>query len=382
MDRVFRMFELWVRRGGGLLVAPLCRRTVSTTPQLPSLHTKNTRTLFEENVYGVLPKDSVETKISVIEEGLFKDMRRTQLRLTLLRRSAEVTITVLVYQPAAIGRHPLMLSGNVYGNHALIADPAVVPSAVWSPHIYGRLWPFKEESRGAYVHRFPIQEIVARGYMAATFFYGDVDPDLDDGFKNGVHGLFPELLGREDSWGSIGAWAYGNSRVLDALIRHFSGAIDEKKVVLYGFSRLAKSVLWSAATDTRFSVVVAEASGRGGAALFRHKAGEPLSLLLYRFPYFFAKKLKKYAKREDILPVDQHQLLALIAPRPLLVMTGAYDWWSDPTGQRLAVEAAREAYRDNPKCLEFSLRKGAHDPTSEGWNKVHEFIRVAFQGAE
>jgi hypothetical protein len=124
-------------------------------------------------------------------------------------------------------------------------------------------------------------------------------------------------------------------------------AVDAKRVAIYGVSRLGKTVMWAGAHDTRFALVIASCSGEGGAALSRRNYGETIAHLVAptRFPYQFCANYAKYAARVDQLPVDAHELVALIAPRPVLLQTGSTDYWSDPKGEFLAAVAAGPVYR-------------------------------------
>jgi hypothetical protein len=145
-----------------------------------------------------------------------------------------------------------------------------------------------------------------------------------------------------DDWGAIGAWAWGLSRGLDYL--RTDRDVDGKRVVAVGQSRLGKTVLWAGAQDQRFAMVIASCSGEGGAALSRRDYGENLDNMTSRYLYQFSENFKRYNKHWDDLPVDAHMLIALMAPRPLLLNTGSEDRWSDPRGEFLAAQAASPVY--------------------------------------
>ena len=195
---------------------------------------------------------------------------------------------------------------------------------------------------------WPAEEIVARGYAAAVFRNADVDEDKDDGFRDGVHGLLdsPHQEGEEraaDAWGTIAAWAWGASRAMDYL--ETDGDIDAKRVAVVGHSRGGKAALWAGASDRRFALTVSNNSGSSGAALARGKSGERIADINKGFPHWFARRYKYFGGREDELPVDQHQLLALLAPRLAYIASSQDDAWADPHSEFLAGIAASPVYK-------------------------------------
>src|SRR6202043_2096070 len=148
-----------------------------------------------------------------------------------------------------------------------------------------------------------------------------------------------------DEWGSIAAWAWGLSRAMDYL--ETDKSVDAKRIAITGVSRLGKTVMWAGAHDTRFAMVIASCSGEGGAALSRRNYGETIAHLVAptRYPYQFAANYGKFGAHVDQLPVDANMLVALVAPRPLLLQTGNTDKWSDPKGEFLAAVAAGPVYK-------------------------------------
>lgn len=326
-------------------------------------------------VYGVSPEEMPEIHTSVLEEEvLTSGLTRRQVRIEIVRNGRTIPIQVLMYLPSTQGPHPLIISPNLNGNHSLTKDvqvqlPNLAHAGFWRVGM-----PQLRTERATKIHRFPIEELALNGYAAASFFYEEAEPDAYRSGARGVRSLYPELRGSVSSWGTVQAWAWSISRVIDALSRMED--ISDKRIGLYGFSRIGKAVLLATANDRRVSASVVEGSGKCGAALSRRSSGEPLPLLFARFFHWFAPSFFLVAFGLRRLNIDQDALLAACAPTPLLLSVGKQDWWSDPEGHREAWERARATYAPQSEHLQLFMRAGKHEPMQESWNDYRAFFNT------
>lgn len=297
--------------------------------------------LFEEQMYGKAPQAPAGLHFQLLSED------KSALGGLATRKEVKVCfdadgthyLTLLLYTPnRREGKAPCFLGVNFFGNHTTSLDPGVS-----LPDISRYRSDFTLDARGSQARRWPLEYILERGYAVATFCCEDVDPDVDDGFRNGVHGLLGPAQRTGADWGTLAAWAWGLSRALDYL--QTDADVDGSKVAVFGHSRMGKAALWAGACDPRFAMVVSNASGCGGAAISRRHYGETLRRINIRFPHWYCRNFHQYGDNEDEMPFDQHELLALIAPRPLYVESGSEDRWSDPRGEYLSLVEASRVYR-------------------------------------
>lgn len=328
--------------------------------------------LFREHVYGRAPEGPFQMSSEVFDEdkgALGGKAIRRQAALNISTAAGKARIDVLMYLPVTAAERPVpvFVLLNFGGNHTTHPDPAIALARGWLQERYSPA----EKYRGARHDTHPVERIVERGCGMATAYYGDIDPDYDDGFRNGVHPLFDAPGERAgDAWGAVGAWAWGLSRMMDYL--ETDGAVDSSRVAVLGHSRLGKTALWAGAQDERFSVVISNDSGCTGAALARNLKGESIEKINKGFPHWFATNYRAYNGRETELPVDQHMLLALIAPRPLYVASASKDAWADPEGEFLSAVHAAPAYElHGLKGLGTDVMPGVNAPIQEGHIGYH-----------
>ena len=355
--------------------------------------------LFEENQYGRAPGRPAAMSFDVFDKGtpaLDGKAIRRQVTIYFSADKAGPKMDLLVYVPAnAAGPVPLLLNIGFSANSSTVNDPGVKVGEVW-----GRDKKKIPAGQGMNFGRVNVARLLDAGLGFATVYYGDIDPDFLGGVPYGVRALYLKPGQSEpapDEWGSIAAWAWGLSRAMDYL--ETDKGVDAKRVAIMGVSRLGKTVMWAGAHDTRIALVIASCSGEGGAALSRRNYGETIAHLTEatRYPYQFAGNYAKYANQVDRLPVDGHMLVALIAPRAVLLQTGDKDFWSDPKGEFLAAVAAGPVYRLLGKqgldtdqmpaagvpilhTIGYFMHAGGHGTIPSDWDQFVAFMQMHLLG--
>ena len=339
---------------------------------------------FEDQVYGKAPEDGFQLVFELLEENEQQPLNARQLRLAthVTTRRGSLTIKTTLFLPLEMDKPaPVFLGMHLFDSSKeipVIGQPWIDPSE-----------PLLELAQKDSVSVLTMT--LKRGYGFATIDANDVDPDEHDGFDNGIHALFHDeqnVPHQDDDWGTLAAWAWGLSRSLDAL--ETLDAVDAKRVIVIGHSRMGKAALWAGGQDERFAMVISNNSGCGGAAISRRRKGETVAHINRVFPHWFARSFHAYGGREDQLPVDQHMLIALSAPRPVYIASAEQDAWSDPFGEYLSGYYASEVYRYygmeglrkdmHPEInksigdyVGYHLRTGSHDITAFDWLKYLEF---------
>jgi (4-O-methyl)-D-glucuronate---lignin esterase len=324
--------------------------------------------LFRQNVYGRAPIGRPENlKFEVTEvdpQAMEGKATRRQVKISYARAGGDGAIHLVLFIPnIAVKPAPCFL---------LICNRGVE-----------NIDPTREKKSPFW----PAEEIIARGYAAAAFFNGDVAPDKKDAWQSGAHAIFDGPKRAPDSWGTIAAWAWGASRVLDYL--DTDKAVDAKRVAVVGHSRGGKTALWVGAEDERFALIVSNDSGCTGAKLARHPKGETVERINTVFPHWFCENYKRFNGHPEALPVDQHELIALIAPRPVYVASASED--GDPRGEFLGALYAAPAYElfgfrglpesEFPKPdttfgdgqIGYHLRPGPHNLLEYDWQRFMDF---------
>lgn len=359
--------------------------------------------LFSREVYGRTPAGRPAgmhwAVTSVDRAALGGKAVRKEITVWFTAQKNGPKMHVLIYQPpGAAGAHapwPTFLGLNYYGNQSVNADPAIAMSTAWMRENSD----FKvvdhratEGTRGVHASRWNVEDVVARGYATATVYYGDLCEDRSEGLTQDVGALFNTGAvdeRKEDAWGAVGIWAWGLSRALDVLAE--DPEIDARRVAVHGHSRLGKAALWAGAQDERFAYVISNDSGCGGAALSKRNFGETVARINTAFPFWFARNYRAYNGREAALPIDQHELIALIAPRAVHVASAEDDTWADPRGEFLAARQAGPVYALFGKkglgvaempavnqpvfgdAVAYHIRTGKHDITPYDWAQYLDF---------
>lgn len=360
--------------------------------------------LFETQMYGVMPPNSCahlafeELSNETVFDG--KAIRR-EIRIYFNAPEKLPKMDLLVYIPKNAQKPvPAFLSPNFPGNQTLCDDPGVrLPAVAGATRL--KTQPAAEDTRGSNQSRWSLDRILDRGYALATVFYEEIDPDFDDDRQNGVHPLFyawedANDIPQKSRAATITAWAWGLSRALDYL--ETVPEIDAKKVAIMGHSRLGKTALWTAANDERFAMSISNDSGCGGASLTRRNFGETIAIMNKHLSWWFCKEYAKYDGHIDELPFDQHELIALIAPRPVYIASAVEDTWADPKGEFLSAYYADPVYRllgtdgmagaaqwppvDTPVggTIHYHMRSGDHDVVDYDWQQYLDFADKYLKG--
>lgn len=362
-------------------------RTATTVADWQGWRRDELRDLLSFYLYGYVPERSVTVTATVatsVPDFVPGVVAYTEHELTL--GDLGLTLHVALYTPVGIDDPPVFIAPNRCGNQEVSTDPRLRATTGWVAPDCGA---DAEASRGVRAAQWPIETIVRAGFAFAAFHEAEIDPDdEEDDFANGVHAVMTdEARDPRLRWGRIAAWAWGISRIVDWL--ETSTLVDPDRIAVVGHSRRGKTALVAGAFDERIAMVIAHQSGTGGAALTRHLAGEPVGAVNLLFPSWFDDVFPTFEGEENRIPVDQHMLIALSAPRLVLLTDGEDDAWADPDGATMAAEAASAAWDlyDVPGLVEDAsgptldgnlgraMRPGVHELTHADWDVFLDFAR-------
>ena len=351
--------------------------------------------LFQHYMYGAIPPKPAHTRARDL--GEYHDFLAGKATLKLVRletgpaKAPQIDL-MLVVPNERPGPAPVFLAMDFCGNHALTDDPRVPLARSWLGDACKGCTnnAATEAARGSQAADWPLAEIVRRGYALAAFYSGDVDPDR----KEVSEGLYAWLAGGDPARnnptnrGTIAAWAWGFHRCVDYLVTQ--PGVDAHRIAALGHSRNGKTALLAAAFDERIAIAFPHQAGCGGSAPSRGKTGESVKAINDHFPHWFNARFKQFNDAPERLPFDQHCLVALCAPRPVLFSAAEGDQWANPAGQFQVLRAADPVYRflgmkglavqempprgqlvDSP--LGYYVREGNHSMTTNDWTVFMNF---------
>lgn len=383
-------------------------RRVTTRAQWEKEARPELQTLFQHYMYGHIPDRPARLRVSVTAEhkdflGGLATLRLVTIEAAPVTNAPRIDL-MLVVPNQRPGPAPVFLAMNFCGNHALIADPRVPLARGW---VYNSCKGcpsnvVTEAARGGQAADWPLEEIVRRGYALAAFYSGDVDSDR----KDVSDGIYAWRAGGDPARnnpshrGSIAAWAWGFHRCVDYLVTDKD--VDGRRIAAVGHSRNGKTALLAAAFDERIALAIPHQAGCGGTGPSRvapvlaapqangRPIAETIGVINKNFPHWFNARFKEFNANPDLLPFDQHSLVALCAPRPVLFSNAQEDQWANPSGQFEVLRAATPVYeflgaegltaRTMPpqrqlvnSRLGYYIREGKHSMTADDWKVFMEF---------
>ncbi|MDR1161828.1 MAG: acetylxylan esterase [Tannerellaceae bacterium] len=337
---------------------------VTTVKQWENQRRPEIMELFASQEYGRTPEERIDVTYETLsEDPTFLNGKATawQVKFTFTNGRKSIDAVLLLVLPnSQTGKAPVFISYNFKSNQGTRPDAS-------------------------------IDAVIERGYGAATLSYQDIYPDKPGMEEQSVVSLFASYTATKqspDRWQALGVWAWGLSRIADYL--ETQERVDANKLIVMGHSRLGKATLWAGAQDKRFSLVISNNSGCGGAALSKRAYGETVGKITNAFPHWFCPSFANYSDKEADMPFDQHELIALIAPRPVYIASAEDDKWADPRGEYLAGYYAGPVYElyklkgldsDSPPAVNhpvmntigYHIRSGGHDVTSYDWMRFMDF---------
>jgi len=348
--------------------------------------------LFQHYEYGWMPEPvDVTGKVTYVDTNFFKGRATLKLETLTLGQGPRPVVHLLVVIPNnRPGPAPVFIGMNYSGNHTLVPDTNIPVPDAWMPSnipkydhvVHNRA---TADGRGKEIETWPLEEIVERGYAVVTYYCGDVEQDRTNA-ADGVREIIQAPCA-PDGWSTLAAWAWGMERVMDYVSK--DRELDQKRMALIGQSRFGKATMVAGAFDERPALIVALQAGCGGTAPSRSTAGESVKQI-NRFPDWFCQVFHEFNDQVERLPFDQNCLIALCAPRPLLVGAAVQDSWTNPGGTFEMLQSASAVYRltgaeglsartmpatnrlidSNPG---FFIRPGPHSQSRVDWGFILDY---------
>ena len=349
---------------------------VTTPQQWMTIRRPELLQLFRDHVYGNRPTVDYSVSYEVLAE-------KTDL-----------------FEGTAVGRN-MKATVNIGSRSYSYPYTLFIPTGKKQPvpaviHINNRYYTSLENVLEEHDPFWPVRTLIERGYATASFHTSDVCPDKKEGYQDGIRAFFADGKPPADkAWRSLSAWGWAASRILDQL--ETLKEIDNSRVAIVGHSRGGKTSLWAASEDQRFAIAYSNNSGCGGAALSRRAYGETVARITSSFPHWFCPPYADYSGRENELPIDQHEVFALIAPRAAYVTSADEDLWADPRGEYLSLLASKPVFElfskksiSNPDLpalnqprhvgsTGYHIRTGGHGLEQQDWDWFLDFSDRQFQ---
>ena len=370
-------------------------RKIETPLDWENIARPQIRRIAETEFYGeVLPRPKSLTFSLLSESEVFEGKA---IMRQILAKAADIngekTFEILVFIPKAQKPKGTFVCLNYKGNHTTSTIDTINISKIWtmSAEKTNRA---DENPRGLAKARWPFEEIISRGYAIATTHYENFYPDdrLNDRRKDSIYAIFDKNASPHGQ--ATVAWAWGLQRVLDYI--ECCPELDKTRVFAVGHSRNARAALCAAIFDERFAMCAISGAGRVGCTLSRRNIGEPLYHITHQFPHWFSPKLQTYDQKFDTMPIDQHQILALMAPRPICVLSKTKDRWADPKGELMSLVEASKVYKlfgakklptmENFKVdapfigqVGYQYLEGVHNITPKDWKFLCDFADEYFK---
>ncbi|TKJ37802.1 MAG: acetylxylan esterase [Planctomycetes bacterium B3_Pla] len=354
-------------------------KAIKTPEEWRNIRRPQILALFGNLIYGRIPEPEspIRTEFEVVKADpkfMGGKATRKDVRIRFSNDKGKAEMLVLVFVPNKVTKPAPAFMKHSFNN---------TKSRDFDVH---SMWP------GRLKNGWPLGEFFDRGYAFVAVYQQDLVGHNEVEFLKGIHPLFykkGQSFPKAREWGVLSAVAWGAMRAMDYL--ETDDDVDHTRVAIMGHSKMGKATLWTAAQDERFALAISAQSGCAGAALWRRRSGETLDKMVTRFPYWLCRNAWKFVNQEDDLPVDQHMLLACIAPRPVYVHSGVEDTWADGRGEYLSAYHAGEVYRllgrkgltseSSPPVGEaiiesdvgYHIRQGGHSIQMYDWQRFLDF---------